>query len=106
MNDTKVLNSLYGIPGRLIFKEGDGGLVFAEVNNEFATGRMYLQGGHVTHFQPKDQEPVLWVTDCSLFEPGKAIRGGIPICWPWFADHPSDDKSQPMVLCAHHLGKF
>jgi glucose-6-phosphate 1-epimerase len=92
MNDTKVLNSLYGIPGRQIFKEGDDGLVFIEVNNEFATGRMYLQGGHVTHFQPKDQEPVLWVSDCSLFEPGKAIRGGIPICWPWFADHPSDDK--------------
>jgi len=71
MNDTRVLNSLYGISGRLIFKEGDGGLVFAEVNNEFATGRMYLQGGHVTHFQPKDQEPVLWVSDCSLFKPGQ-----------------------------------
>ena len=89
-NDITVLNSHYGIPGRLIFKEGDGGLVFAEVTNEFSTGRIYLQGGHVTHFQPKDQEPVLWVSDASLYETGKAIRGGIPICWPWFADHPND----------------
>ena len=90
MNDITVLNSHYGIPGRLVFKEGDGGLVFTEVTNEFSTGRIYLQGGHVTHFQPKDQEPVLWVSDASLYETGKAIRGGIPICWPWFSDHPSD----------------
>jgi glucose-6-phosphate 1-epimerase len=94
MDDLRGLNSLHSIPGRLVFKEGAGGLVFAEVNNEFATGRVYLQGGHVTHFQPKEQEPVLWVSDRSLFQRGKAIRGGIPICWPWFGNHPDDGRMQ------------
>ncbi|MGW8161208.1 MAG: aldose epimerase family protein, partial [Desulfobulbales bacterium] len=95
MHDIKVLNSLYAIPGGLVFKRVDGGLVFAEVTNKFATGRVYLQGGQVTHFQPKGQDPVLWVSDRSLFQPGKAIRGGIPICWPWFGDHPSDPQKPP-----------
>lgn len=89
-NDIIGLNSLYRIPGRLIFKEESGGLVFADVENEFAAGRIYLQGAQVTHFQPKDQDSVLWVSDSSLYETGKAIRGGIPVCWPWFGDHPSN----------------
>jgi D-hexose-6-phosphate mutarotase len=78
------------MPGRLVFREGDGTLVFAEIDNRFAAGRIYLQGGQVTHFQPRGQESILWVSDRSRYEPGRAIRGGIPICWPWFGDHPSD----------------
>jgi len=92
MKNTRALNSCYGIPGRLVFKQGDVGLVSAEITNGFATGRIYLQGGHVTHFQPRGHKPLLWVSDRSMYEPGKAIRGGIPICWPWFGDHPSDSK--------------
>jgi D-hexose-6-phosphate mutarotase len=48
-----------------------------------------LHGGHVLSFFPRGHEPVLWVSKQSRFETGKAIRGGIPVCWPWFADHPT-----------------
>jgi D-hexose-6-phosphate mutarotase len=41
-------------------------------------------------FRPRDHEPVLWLSSNSHFKTGKAIRGGIPVCWPWFADHPTD----------------
>ena len=41
-------------------------------------------------FRPRDLEPVLWLSRHSHFKAGKAIRGGIPVCWPWFADHPAD----------------
>jgi len=47
-------------------------------------GGNYLHGAHVTKFQPKGQKPVLFMSAKSMFEPGKPIRGGVPICFPWF----------------------
>jgi glucose-6-phosphate 1-epimerase len=44
-----------------------------------------LQGAHLIAWQPAQEHPVFWVSEASLFTPGVAIRGGIPICWPWFA---------------------
>ena len=68
--------------------EGSGGLPLLKVNNKFATAEIYLQGAQLTHFQPHGEKPVLWLSDDSRFEPGAAIRGGVPICWPWFSAHP------------------
>jgi len=45
---------------------------------------VYLQGAHVAHFQSKDGRPVLWMSAASRFEKGKPLRGGVPICFPWF----------------------
>lgn len=70
------------------FDSGQGGLTRCQVNHPFAQATVYLQGAHVTHFQPKDQHPVLWMSEKSRFEKGQPIRGGIPICWPWFGPHP------------------
>ena len=42
------------------------------------------------HYQPAGQRPILWQSKESWFEPGKPIRGGIPVCWPWFGAHPTD----------------
>lgn len=55
---------------------------------------LMLQGAHVLRWQPAGHRPVLWVSGKSWFEPGRPIRGGIPICFPWFGAHPSD-SSQP-----------
>ena len=44
-----------------------------------------LQGAHLIAWQPAQEHPVFWLSEASLFTPGVAIRGGIPICWPWFA---------------------
>lgn len=51
------------------------------------------QGAQVLHFRPSDQQPVLWLSDSVQPAPAP-IRGGIPLCWPWFAAHP-DDPSRP-----------
>jgi glucose-6-phosphate 1-epimerase len=54
---------------------------------------VYLQGAHVTDYQPQGSEPVLFVSDHSRFEPGAPIRGGVPVCLPWFAEQHADAKA-------------
>jgi D-hexose-6-phosphate mutarotase len=85
------LNSRFGLAGQLKFVEGPGGLIFAEIDNALGTAYLCLQGAHITTFRPKDQdEPVVWLSDYAKFAPGKSIRGGAPVCWPWFGPHATE----------------
>ena len=84
------LNASHGIPGQLKFEAGAGGLPVAAIENEHATASVCLLGGHVLSCQPRGGEPVVWLSKQSRFEAGSPIRGGIPVCWPWFAAHPED----------------
>jgi len=68
----------------LKFERGQGGLIKVLVCNSFASGEIYLHGAHVTQYQPAGAKPVLWMSGMSMFEEGKPIRGGVPICFPWF----------------------
>lgn len=65
------------------------GLALLTINHPLCQAQMSLQGAHIFAFQAQDQSPMLWASSCNRFQPGQAIRGGIPICWPWFG------KSQP-----------
>lgn len=67
--------------------EGRGGLAVLQLAGEGGKAEVYPHGAHVTSFVPEGAEPVLWLSENSDFETGKAIRGGIPICWPWFGPH-------------------
>lgn len=64
-----------------------------------------LQGAHLLAWQPDGDEPVIWLSDNTPFKEGIAIRGGVPICWPWFgtAGTPSHGfaRNQPWDLTAH-----
>lgn len=71
-------------------KNTRGDLKYLHISNQAAEAKITLQGAHIFHFQPKGSKPVLWVSESASFEKGKAIRGGIPICWPWFGAHPTD----------------
>jgi D-hexose-6-phosphate mutarotase len=72
------------IPGRVLFSEGSGELPRLEINTPWSTAEIYLHGAHVTHFKPKDQPPVLFMSQLSRFSKEMAIRGGIPVIFPWF----------------------
>ncbi len=89
-NELEKLNDEYGIREQLVFTDGPGGLITAEISNPHGEATIALHGGHILSFRPSGQEPVLWLSRNSHFTPGKAIRGGIPVCWPWFGDHPTD----------------
>ena len=84
------LNMRYGIAGQVSFKDGPGGLTVAEVTNAHATATIALQGAHVMTFVPRGEQPLLWLSAFGKFAPGKSIRGGVPICWPWFGPHATE----------------
>lgn len=92
--DLAALNQTFGLTDRLNFVTGEGGLLFAKISTPLATAQVCLQGAQVIAFQPSGQQPVLWLSSATAWQEGKAIRGGVPVCWPWFADHPSD-RSMP-----------
>jgi D-hexose-6-phosphate mutarotase len=89
------LNSQYAIRGVAEFMEGSGDLTRLVMAAEGAVAEVYLLGGHVTSFRPAGGADVLWLSRASSYEVGKPIRGGIPICHPWFGPLESD-PSAPM----------
>ena len=87
MNVLDGLNERFGLKDALRFEEGPGGLTLAKIASEAATAEIYLQGAHVAAWQPENAEhPVLFMSAKSHFAAGKAIRGGVPLVFPWFAD--------------------
>lgn len=78
------LTDHFAIPGVLTFSENENGLIRAAISTPACSAELYLQGAHLTHWQPAGQKPVLFLSERSFFAPGKAIRGGIPIIFPWF----------------------
>jgi glucose-6-phosphate 1-epimerase len=84
------LNDKFGIEGEVGFSEMDGELVYLSVWNKYGEADICLYGAHVTHYQPADNFEVFYMSPDSEFEVGKPIRGGIPVCFPWFGPHVSD----------------
>ena len=106
-----VLNTQFGINGQLKFREdapvkgtppdthpagGLGavsGLIIAEINNALGSASICLQGAHLMSWQPKSQPvPVVWLSRDTQPAAGKSIRGGAPVCWPWFGAHATESS--------------
>src|SRR5690606_32497769 len=82
------------IEGLVRIAAGEAGLPRIAVKTELAEAHIYLHGAHITHFQPRGARPVLFMSDRSDFAPGKPIRGGVPVIFPWFGDR-ADDAAAP-----------
>ncbi len=89
------LNNRFGIPGTAEAVIGSGGLPKIRVTTLLATAEIYLHGAHVTSWQPVGAEEAIFLSEKSHWEDGLAIRGGIPICFPWFRAK-ADDPKAPM----------
>lgn len=86
MNDD--LNREFAISNHIRFVDGPGGRPIARIQNALGSADVALQGAQVLSFQPENEAPVLWQSRAAVFAAGKAVRGGIPVCWPWFGPHP------------------
>jgi len=92
MNKISRLNAASGIPEQVTFREDAGGMTVVEVKNSYSTATIALQGAHVLSWSPNDAHPVIWLSGDAKFVPGKSIRGGIPVCWPWFGPHQTESS--------------
>ena len=102
MSDGARLNERFGIEGELTFRVGGHGALFADVTNAQGRGSIALQGAQVLDWVPLGREPVVWLSEDAGFKAGKSLRGGVPVCWPWFGPHP-DDPQKPAHGFARNL---
>ncbi|HVT90691.1 MAG TPA: D-hexose-6-phosphate mutarotase [Tepidisphaeraceae bacterium] len=86
-------NEPFEIPGVVRINAGQGGLKRIVVSLPQADAEIYLHGAHVTRFDLAGQAPALFMSKSSMFEAGKPIRGGVPICFPWFGPKKDDSKA-------------
>lgn len=77
----------------MVVEAGAGGLERARVEGARAEAHIYLQGGTVTHFQPRGAAPVLFLSNRATWAAGRAIRGGVPLIFPWFGAHATNAKA-------------
>jgi glucose-6-phosphate 1-epimerase len=84
MPDTPALHTL----------DGPGGLPTLPIANRHASARLLLQGAQLLGYRPADGPELLFVSPNAVYAPGQAVRGGVPVCWPWFGPDP-DGRGQP-----------
>ena len=83
------LNADYAIAGQLKFIEGKGGFPFIEISNAKASALISVYAGQVLSFRPAGTvDDLMFLSEKAYYQPGKAIKGGAPICWPWFGADP------------------
>ena len=82
---------LSGTP-ELTVTEPESGFPVIEVQTPVSAATIALHGAQVLTWAPTDHPPVLYVSPKAKMNEGKALRGGIPICWPWFGNHPDDPE--------------
>jgi len=88
------LNHKYGIPNVVEVIAGNGGLPKVRVTAPWASAEIYLQGAQLTSWHPANAQEVFFLSEKSNWQAGRAIRGGVPICFPWFRAK-GDDPSAP-----------
>ncbi|NER78656.1 MAG: D-hexose-6-phosphate mutarotase [Leptolyngbya sp. SIO1D8] len=93
--DLAQLNHDYGIPGQLEVTSGKGDFPYIQITNDQATALISVYGGQVLSFQPKGtSQDMMFVSEKAYYTTGKAIKGGVPVCWPWFGPDP-DGAGRP-----------
>jgi D-hexose-6-phosphate mutarotase len=94
MSKLKELQNRFGDCDYITFEQTEQDVVLIHVNHPLATATISLQGGQVLEWKPRSQvEPVLWSADPTHWLSGRAIRAGVPICWPWFGAHPTEQAA-------------
>ncbi len=89
-HDIDKLNKQFSLTGnnnRLFFNKGEGDIAVVIIENEQASALISLQGAHLLSWVPQGEDDVIWLSKDASFLKAKSVRGGIPICWPWFGPH-------------------
>jgi glucose-6-phosphate 1-epimerase len=79
----------------ITFNEKWPGITLATITNKAASAEISLYGGHILSYKPAKKAEVLFMSEKSAYEPGKPIRGGIPVCFPWFGPNAAVPTEPP-----------
>jgi len=93
--EINVLNQNFGIKNQVEFFNLNDTFAAVRITNNSAISEISLYGAHVMSFVPKGQKDILWMSPNCIYQEGTPLRGGIPICLPWFSAHPTD-TTKPM----------
>ncbi len=89
------MNRDFAIQDQLSIIEGEGGFPFIKIDNGTATALISIYAGQVLAYRPLSEcEDLLFLSGKAYYKEGKAIKGGIPVCWPWFGPDP-EEKGRP-----------
>jgi glucose-6-phosphate 1-epimerase len=78
------LHSVDNLSKSISLNSDKTGYEFVLIKHKLFDAAFALHGAHLIHFQVKEQEPLIWLSKSAIYNSQKAIRGGVPICWPWF----------------------
>ena len=93
------------IPGRVEIVNGHGGLPLVKIRTPWSAAEIYLLGAHITGFQKNGEPPLIFMSVKSYFANGKPIRGGVPICFPWFGNRDGEPSHGFVRLAEWQLVK-
>jgi glucose-6-phosphate 1-epimerase len=93
MPQVDFLNQRFGIPGIVQLSNGNGCLTRLRVTTASAAAEIYLHGAQITSWKPAGADEAIFVSEHSNWQDGRAIRGGIPICFPWFRAKAGDPNA-------------
>src|SRR5688500_9928075 len=85
--------SRFAIPGLVAVERGPSGHARLKITTPAAEALVYLHGAHVASYLPQGFADLLWGDPTRFLDKHGGISGGIPVCWPWFARHPSDPRA-------------
>lgn len=84
------LNERCSLGEKARWEPGPGNLPVLKLRSELCTAQVFAHGAHVAQWKPSQHDEVLFLSKNSSYANGKAIRGGIPICFPWFGPRSND----------------
>jgi glucose-6-phosphate 1-epimerase len=89
-DSVEAMNAQWGHPGRVVFSISPLGGPVVTLSGTAGMAVVALQGAQLLSWIPRGQDPVIWLSPVERLGTAKPVRGGTPVCWPWFAGHPSD----------------
>jgi glucose-6-phosphate 1-epimerase len=104
MSSLSALSS-FAIPGSLSFDEPFPGLFRALITIPSCNAELFLHGGHLTRWEPAGTSPVLYLSPRAVYAHDKAIRGGIPVIFPWFGARTADITGGRTGGCQHGFAR-
>jgi len=91
MKSAEELQKKYGSNNIKFYEEN--GIILADIKSSLCSAKISFQGAHLMTWKPSGQErPVIWLSEDAKIAQGKSIRGGAPVCWPWFGPHESNNS--------------